>query len=53
MDIVDPDLDRYLHELASPDDPVLREMELVAHERNFPIVGPQVGRLLGGKPREL
>lgn len=46
MDIVDPDLDRYLHELASPDDPVLREMELVAHERNFPIVGPQVGRLL-------
>jgi predicted O-methyltransferase YrrM len=46
MDIVDPDLDRYLHDLASPDDPVLREMELVAHERNFPIVGPQVGRLL-------
>jgi len=46
MDIVDPDIDRYIHAWASPDDPILREMELVAHERNFPIVGPQVGRLL-------
>jgi predicted O-methyltransferase YrrM len=46
MDLVDPDVDRYLHGWASPDDAVLREMELVAHERNFPIVGPQVGRLL-------
>lgn len=46
MDIVDPDVDRYLHALASPQDAVLREMELFAAERNFPIVGPQVGRLL-------
>ena len=46
MDIVDPDVDRYLHELACPEDPVLREMELLAAERGFPIVGPQVGRLL-------
>ncbi len=46
MDIVHPDVDRYLHELASPHDPVLREMEVLAYERKFPIVGPQVGRLL-------
>jgi predicted O-methyltransferase YrrM len=46
MDIVAPDIDRYLHELASPDDPILREMELLAVERQFPIVGPQVGSLL-------
>jgi predicted O-methyltransferase YrrM len=46
MDIVDPEVDRYLHALASPADPVLREMELLAAEREFPIVGPQVGRLL-------
>jgi predicted O-methyltransferase YrrM len=46
MDIVDPAIDRYLHELANPDDPVLREMEVLAAERSFPIVGPQVGQLL-------
>jgi len=46
VNIVDPAIDRYLHDLASPDDPVLREMELLAAERSFPIVGPQVGRLL-------
>lgn len=46
MNIVDPEIDRYLHELANPEDPVLREMELLAVERSFPIVGPQVGQLL-------
>ncbi len=46
MDILDPAIDRYLHELANPDDPILREMELVAAEESFPIVGPQVGSLL-------
>jgi predicted O-methyltransferase YrrM len=46
VDIVDPAIDLYLHELASPDDPVLREMELLGAERSFPIVGPQVGQLL-------
>jgi predicted O-methyltransferase YrrM len=46
VDIVNPDIDRYLHELANPEDPVLREMEVLAAERSFPIVGPQVGRLL-------
>jgi len=47
MDIVNPAIDLYLHELANPADPVLREMELLAAERSFPIVGPQVGQLLG------
>ena len=46
MDIIHPDIDRYLHDLASPGDPVLREMEMLAAERSFPIVGPQVGVLL-------
>lgn len=46
MDIIHPDIDRYLHELANPRDEVLREMEVLAAERSFPIVGPQVGRLL-------
>lgn len=46
MNIVDPAIDRYLHDLANPEDPVLREMELLAAERSFPIVGPQVGALL-------
>ena len=46
MDIIDPAIDLYLHELANPEDPVLREMELLAAERSFPIVGPQVGCLL-------
>ena len=31
---------------ANPDDPILREMEVLAVERSFPIVGPQVGQLL-------
>ena len=46
MDIIDPAIDLYLRELASPADPVLREMELLGAERRLPIVGPQVGRLL-------
>lgn len=46
MDIVTPEIDRYLDRLAQIDDPVLNEMERLAAERGFPIVGPQVGRLL-------
>jgi predicted O-methyltransferase YrrM len=46
VDIVDPAVDRYLRDLAGPRDPILREMELLAAEREFPIVGPIVGRLL-------
>ncbi|HEX4823643.1 MAG TPA: O-methyltransferase [Candidatus Polarisedimenticolaceae bacterium] len=46
MDLVQPDIDRYLAAFAAHDDPVLRRMEAIAAERDFPIVGPQVGRLL-------
>jgi predicted O-methyltransferase YrrM len=46
VDIVSPEIERYLHDLANPADPILREMEVLAAERSFPIVGPQVGRLL-------
>ena len=46
MDLVRPDIDRYIAAFAAHDDPVLRRMEAIAAERDFPIVGPQVGRLL-------
>ena len=46
MDLVNPDIDRYLTSLAAHGDPVLGEMEKLGSERNFPIVGPQVGRIL-------
>ena len=46
MDLLHPDIDRYLGNLAATDDPLLREMESLAAERDFPIVGPQVGGLL-------
>ena len=57
--IIDPKTDTYLDELAALDHPVLAEMEALAAERDFPIVGPQVGRLLhlltrlGGSARVL
>ena len=44
MDLVHPDIDRYLTGLAAHGDPVLAEMEKLGAERDFPIVGPQVGR---------
>ena len=46
MDLVDKRIDLYLTALAVTNDPVLREMERLGAERDFPIVGPQVGRLL-------
>ena len=46
MDLVQPDIDRYLGRWAASDDPIVAEMEQLATERGFPIVGPQVGRLL-------
>lgn len=46
MDIVHPEIDRYLHALAVSDDSVLVEMEQLAQAEDFPIVGAQVGRLL-------
>ncbi len=46
MDIVDREIDRYIEGLFPSEDPVLREMEKLGAARNFPIVGPQVGRVL-------
>jgi caffeoyl-CoA O-methyltransferase len=42
--IVNPDIEAYLRELYEDGDPVRREMEALAEERRFPIVGPLVGR---------
>jgi predicted O-methyltransferase YrrM len=41
-----PPVEGYLAERLPSPDPVLREMETYARKRDFPIVGPQVGRLL-------
>jgi predicted O-methyltransferase YrrM len=46
MNLVQPNIDRYLGRWAASDDPIVAEMEQLASERGFPIVGPQVGRLL-------
>lgn len=41
------DVATWLRELANvPEDPILDEMHALAAERRFPIVGPEVGRLL-------
>jgi predicted O-methyltransferase YrrM len=44
--IVDPAIEDYLRRLYDDGDPVRREMEALAAERDFPIVGPLVGRAL-------
>jgi len=45
LDIVHPDIERYLWNSIPERDAVLTEMEKVAEEKNYPIVGPLVGRL--------
>ena len=44
--IVNPDIENYLTSLSPVEDEVLRDMERLGKERQFPIVGPLVGRLL-------
>jgi predicted O-methyltransferase YrrM len=44
--IVDPRIEDYLRRLYDDGDPVRREMEDLARQRSFPIVGPLVGRHL-------
>jgi predicted O-methyltransferase YrrM len=44
--IVSGKIEKYLHGMTPESPPVLREMETYAGENNFPIVGPQVGRVL-------
>jgi caffeoyl-CoA O-methyltransferase len=46
MDILARPVHEYLDRLIPDDDPVRREMEEYARANRFPIVGPQVGRLL-------
>ena len=46
MDIVHPDIVEYLLGVTPERDEVLSDMENVALERNFPIIGPLVGRTL-------
>jgi caffeoyl-CoA O-methyltransferase len=45
-EIVNPQIEEYLRRLYDDADPVRRQMEELARERRFPIVGPLVGRLL-------
>jgi caffeoyl-CoA O-methyltransferase len=45
-DIVNPRIEQYLKRLFDTGDPVQAEMEELARQRDFPIVGPLVGRLL-------
>lgn len=46
MEIVNSDIEKYLTEIIPERDPVLSDMEEFAAGREFPIVGPLVGRLL-------
>src|SRR4051812_28059413 len=46
VDIVNPRIEEYLKELYDDGDPVRLQMESLAREKRFPIVGPLVGRHL-------
>src|SRR5262245_33839151 len=46
MDIVSKPLEEYMLQITPERHPVLTEMEKLAAERAFPIVGPLVGRIL-------
>lgn len=46
MPIIQPDIEKYLATVRSPSVPLLAEMEAWAAAHDFPIVGPDVGRLL-------
>ncbi len=46
LTIVHPEIEAYLQQHAPVPHPVLEEMEQIGRQRNFPIVGPLVGRLL-------
>jgi len=45
-EIVNPRIEEYLRQLYDDGDPVRLEMEALAKELKFPIVGPLVGRLI-------
>ncbi len=45
MQIIHEAINRYIEEQYHDQDPVLREMQVYGEKRDFPLVGPQVGRL--------
>lgn len=47
MEILAPGIEQYLRKFLSAADPVREEMEHLAAERDFPIIGPLVGSLCG------
>ncbi len=46
VEITNPRIEAYLRDLYDDGDPIRREMEALAQERQFPIVGPLAGRHL-------
>ncbi len=46
MQIVNKDIEKYINDLNILPDPVLKEMAEYGDEKNFPYVGPLVGRIL-------
>jgi caffeoyl-CoA O-methyltransferase len=46
MNFIDPKVDEYLYEILPPRPPVLVEIERQAKQRDIPIVGPAVARVL-------
>ena len=44
--VIEPRVNEYLLDLARHDHPILNEMEALAKEKKFPIVGPECGRVL-------
>jgi caffeoyl-CoA O-methyltransferase len=44
--ILNPEIDRYMNSLLPERDPVLAEMESQAEQRDIPIIGPAVARVL-------
>jgi len=46
MDFPTPEIDAYLKELSPPTSDLMTELEALAAEQEFPIIGPLVGRVL-------
>lgn len=44
--IVNPEIETYLKELSPVEDPIIQEMETLAEELDFPIIGSLVGKFL-------
>lgn len=44
--IVNPEIESYIDRLLPAEDPIIQEMEKLAEEMDFPIIGSQVGRFL-------